>query len=103
MDRTPLDEMTSDQLDQLYARIDTLEAVCLSNKRAYAGAVQAAWTAEAEVARMKELVAASSEPGHAVRRVVQLEAEVARLTAGQCTHACPGPKGPVSGHARSSG
>jgi len=47
-DRIPLDDLTSDQLDTLYARIDTLEAVCLSNKRAYAGAVQAAWTAEAE-------------------------------------------------------
>lgn len=33
---------------------------------------------------LKLLVAASTEPGHAVRRVVQLEAEVTRLTAGQC-------------------
>jgi len=41
---------------------------------------------EDEVAHVKLLVAASSEPGHAVRRVVQLEAEVTRLTAGQCTH-----------------
>ncbi|MFD6421062.1 hypothetical protein [Streptomyces sp. NPDC060198] len=47
-DRIPLDDLTSDQLDALYDRIDTLEAVCESNKRAYVGAVRAAWAAEAE-------------------------------------------------------
>lgn len=42
--------------------------------------------AQQDTEYMKLLVAASSEPGHAVRRVAELAAEVARLTAGQCTH-----------------
>ena len=119
-DRIQLDDLTSDQLDQLYARIATLEAVCLSNKRAYAGAVQAAWTAEA---RIRELKAAAPEvdrrPLHArhvaaltdaypdlrhtadhianlilgVRdeHVRELEQRVAELTAGQCTHGADAP------------
>ncbi|MER7905411.1 hypothetical protein ABTX84_19275 [Streptomyces sp. NPDC095614] len=115
-DRIPLDDLTSDQLDQLYARIDTLEAVCLSNKRAYAGAVQAALTAEA---RVRELEAAAPEVdrrslharhvaaltdaypdlrhtadhianislGVRDEHVRELEQRVAELTAGQCTDA----------------
>ncbi|MFE9853577.1 MULTISPECIES: WDGH domain-containing protein [Streptomyces] len=52
-DRIPLDDLTSDQLDTLYARIDTLEAVCESNKRAYVGAVRAVWAAEAAAKRLR--------------------------------------------------
>ncbi|WP_328721763.1 hypothetical protein OHT52_21230 [Streptomyces sp. NBC_00247] len=47
MDRIPLDDLTSDQLDALYARIDTLTAVCASNKRAYVGALEHAGEVEA--------------------------------------------------------
>lgn len=69
--RIPLDDLTSDALDALYDRLAELKEEVVNTQQ------------DAEY--MKLLVAASSEPGHAVRRVVQLEAEVARLTAGQCT------------------
>ncbi|MEU2510194.1 hypothetical protein ABZ621_36650 [Streptomyces sp. NPDC007863] len=49
--RHTADSITDDDLDQLYARIDTLEAVCDSNKRAYVGAVQAAVDAEQRAER----------------------------------------------------
>lgn len=71
MDRISLDDLTSDQLDTLYARLEELAEEVVN--------------AQQDAEHMKLLVAASSEPGHAVRRVVQLEAEVARLAAGQCT------------------
>lgn len=62
-DRIPLDDLTSDQLDALYDRLDETE-------------------------RLKLLVAASAEDGHAVRRVVALEAENAKLRdwLAHCTH-----------------
>ncbi|MFJ8163838.1 hypothetical protein ACIRBY_23325 [Streptomyces sp. NPDC096136] len=60
--RHTVDTITSDALDELYARIDTLTAVCRSNKRAYAGAVadvqaaeQRAEQAEAALARVRQL------------------------------------------------
>ncbi|MFC8207985.1 hypothetical protein [[Kitasatospora] papulosa] len=119
-ERIPLDDLTSDQLDQLYARIATLEAVCLSNKRAYVGAVQAAWTAEA---RVRELEAAAPEVDRRSLRarhvaaltdvypdlrhtadhianlilgvrdehVRELEQRAAELTAGQCTQEANAP------------
>ncbi|MFB7605242.1 hypothetical protein [Streptomyces gardneri] len=45
-DRPGIDHLTSDQLDALYREIDTLRAVCQSNKQAYVGAVKSAWAAE---------------------------------------------------------
>lgn len=44
--RMPLDQHTDDTLDQLYREIDTLRAVCQSNKQAYVGAVKAAMEAD---------------------------------------------------------
>ncbi|MFD6531559.1 hypothetical protein [Streptomyces sp. NPDC060184] len=46
-ERIKLDDLTSDQLDALYDRIDTLTAVCQSNKRAYVGALEHANEVEA--------------------------------------------------------
>lgn len=96
--RIPLDEMTSDQLDQLYARIDTLEAVCESNKRGYVDAVKAAQTAEAKAEAMTRAMESTAADALMHRgchrelmgqclRAERAEAEVTRLTAGQCTHA----------------
>jgi uncharacterized coiled-coil DUF342 family protein len=44
--RHTADSITSDALDALYREIDTLRAVCDSNKRAYVGAVKHAWEVE---------------------------------------------------------
>jgi len=53
--RHTVDTITSDDLDQLYREIDTLRAVCRSNKQAYAGAVTDAMAADE---RAKEAEAA---------------------------------------------
>ncbi|MFF4576892.1 hypothetical protein ACFY15_00545 [Streptomyces sp. NPDC001373] len=44
--RRTADTITDNDLDELYARIDTLTAVCRSNRRAYAGAIQDVQAAE---------------------------------------------------------
>lgn len=45
-ERHTADTITSDALDQLYREIDTLTAVCRSNKQAYIGAVKDAMAAD---------------------------------------------------------
>jgi len=49
--RHTADSITDDDLDALYREIDTLTAVCRSNKRAYVGAVQAAMDADQRAER----------------------------------------------------
>ena len=49
--RHSADSITDDDLDALYREIDTLTAVCRSNKRAYVGAVQAAMDADQRAER----------------------------------------------------
>ncbi|MFF4369659.1 hypothetical protein [Streptomyces sp. NPDC001594] len=44
--RHTADTITDNDLDDLYARLDTLTAVCRSNRRAYVGAVQDVQAAE---------------------------------------------------------
>ena len=60
--RHTVDTITSDALDQLYREIDTLTAVCRSNKQAYIGAVKDAMAAtqraerdEAAIERVRAL------------------------------------------------
>ncbi|MER5277765.1 hypothetical protein ABT025_18680 [Streptomyces sp. NPDC002809] len=60
---------------QMQAERDTLRAVCESNKRAYKGAIQAAWTAEAAIERVRawiagEPVTARSEFGNGYREAL---------------------------------
>ena len=65
-DRTPLDDLTSDQLDNLYDRAEGAEA------------------ARDRLLRSRDRQAERAKTAAAC--VTELEAEVARLTAGQCTH-----------------
>ncbi|MFF6925821.1 hypothetical protein [Streptomyces californicus] len=94
--RIPLDDLTSDALDQLYARLDQAEHVARSAARDAALALTAQLVAEAECDRYRaawtsarhrasiylqsnQNFAASIENSHAA--YLQLAAEVARLTA----------------------
>ncbi|MGW2594809.1 hypothetical protein ACWCXC_31715 [Streptomyces sp. NPDC001515] len=79
--------LLADGITDMAARITTLEAVCESNKRAYKGAVQAAWAAEsraeqAEAARDRLRRARDHWADHAARlvdRTVTAEAANARV------------------------
>ncbi|THA56125.1 hypothetical protein [Streptomyces sp. A1136] len=55
--RHTVDTITSDALDQLYARIDTLTAVCRSNQRAYVGAVKEIQAAEQRAEQVETALA----------------------------------------------
>ena len=84
-------EAEAEQLARLVGELererDTLQAVCESNKRAYVGAVKSAQTAEDERALDNVAMrAVARQRDEADARVTALEAEVVRLTAGQCTH-----------------
>ncbi|MEV6081808.1 hypothetical protein AB0L80_43085 [Streptomyces sp. NPDC052069] len=54
-ERIALDDLTSDALDQLYARIDTLEYVAAGNKRHVQLLVPELEQAEAAIARVRAL------------------------------------------------
>ena len=76
--RIPLDDLTSDQLDALYAERDDYRADC----QKWADCV-----ATAEKIRQAQARDADQYEAQLRDRITELEAEVARLTAGQCTHA----------------
>lgn len=67
-DRTERGPLTADEagrlrngIDQLYQRIDTLEAVCKSNKQAYVGAVKHAWEVEEQAKQAEATITAVRE------------------------------------------
>ncbi|MYX14434.1 hypothetical protein GTY67_13610 [Streptomyces sp. SID8374] len=75
--RIPLDDLTSDALDALYGERDQYRADC----QRWADVVVAV-----EKVRRTESWDADRYEGELLQRIANLEAEVARLAAGQCTH-----------------
>ena len=80
MDRIALDDLTSDQLDQLYDRIDTLEAGARERSALLEEARDAL-----ENAGINEAHGGESWP-RLVPAIEELANRVTELTAGQCTH-----------------
>lgn len=76
--RQSLDDLTSDQLDTLYAERDDYRADC----QKWADCVTTA-----EKIRQAQARDADQYEAQLRDRITELTAEVARLTAGQCTHA----------------
>ncbi|KQX27511.1 hypothetical protein ASD97_24735 [Streptomyces sp. Root63] len=73
--RIPLDDLTSDALDALYDERDQYRADC----QKWAGAV-----VSAEKVRRADAADADRYEGELLQRIANLEADVVRLTAGQC-------------------
>ena len=80
-DRIQLDGLTSDALDQLYARLDALE----NGARERSALLEEARDA-LEAAGINEAHGGESWP-RLVPAIEALSARIAELTAGQCTHA----------------
>lgn len=80
MDRIPLDDLTSDQLDQLYARLDALENGARERSALLEEARDALENAGAHGAH-------GNDWPRLAPAIDELGARIAELTAYQCTHA----------------
>ena len=81
-ERIPLDDLTSDQLDQLYADLDAAQDRLEHHERTTLPNLHRRIEADADTIRRWRGRAESAET-----RIRVLEQRVAELTAGQCTHA----------------